>query len=419
MSCSDLLSLCAFGSFNKIDEILRQGCDINVRGGNGYTAFETLVFNENIDIQHLEHFLKYSPIIANGRIITECLTHGLYDKAFFLAEHGNGDFRDISYTEAFYESLAEQDYDIGKELLEKGINLNFDINTDSIKKSISMYLVENDPEGNEFLQYLLTELDVSLLEYDYDDFTFLYKLLNIWDEDPKDYIQLLIDRGVRVDEKSLIYVCNNGNTELLQIIINNVDENILNPPIGSESSPLSKAVRFCYADIVDILTERGANVNFRDSYNNSIIGILLQSRNDVGLKIPILDRLLHYDIDLNIVDDDERTPIFYSNNSEILSKLLLYGANINHQDYQGHTLLYHAVAMLRYDLVKILLSFSPSTVEIYDLLENLESYDAILPRYVMERPEYFYDSSLSTENLRCLRKCSIYLIKEALLKYGI
>ena len=76
-----------------------------------------------------------------------------------------------------------------------------------------------------------------------------------------------------------------------------------------------------------------------------------------------LEKELNAGVDPNIANEDGITALFYASYSTEKIKLLMnYGANINHQDIDGRTILHEAVKWSNYILVKSLLSYDASVM---------------------------------------------------------
>ncbi len=96
---------------------------------------------------------------------------------------------------------------------------------------------------------------------------------------------------------------------------------------------------------IEKLIKKGYNVNKKNKYGLSPLHIAVYfssktAKEKIGLDI--INILLKNGADVNIKDNEDKTPLFYSTNTKILRILLNNGANINACDNEGKTPLFYA-----------------------------------------------------------------------------
>lgn len=138
--------------------------------------------------------------------------------------------------------------------------------------------------------------------------------------------------------------------ELLEASIDNgeLDINVLITYLNQGGDPnyideeKGTLLRFCIiygrSDMVQLLIERGANVNLRDNFGTTPLHVACGSN-----KPDIVNLLLDAGADINAFDNDNEstaTPIFLvEGNYELIKLLIRRGANVNLKNNNGDTIL--------------------------------------------------------------------------------
>ena len=222
------------------------------------------------------------------------------------------------------------------------------------------------------IDYILN-LDVKILEKQ-DNFgnIFLHYLM----DEPKKILEILskYDKKIKKNKIDLNKISVNNNSFLINFIINSnkKDDNY-------------------YKLIKKLLT-----------YNISINNNNLSSLN-LSIKLKkyyITDLLLKLkDIDVNIIDNNNVTPIFYcvqNNNLELLKKLIKLGANINYFDnFNNIQFINYVIKIKKLDILKFLLTKNIDC-NIIDNNLNLSIYYIILNKYNFD---IVYEFIKRTKNL--------------------
>lgn len=167
------------------------------------------------------------------------------------------------------------------------------------------------------------------------------------------------------------FICERGLSDICNLIIGKIDRNIINPISNDRyESPLMVACINYNCDIIDTLIDYDANVNFIFN-NNSIMIEVLKNKDRNGYKTgvmsDVIDRLLKHNIDVNYVNDEGKTAIFYADTPDIINKLVIYGANLNIHDRSNKTVLYYAIVNFRMDLIDTILGFGQISISNNDM----------------------------------------------------
>ncbi|PBK81206.1 hypothetical protein ARMGADRAFT_812790, partial [Armillaria gallica] len=169
-------------------------------------------------------------------------------------------------------------------------------------------------------------------------FAVQYDLLNI--------TKVLLNRGddpCQCETPLLFTAINNGNLEIVKLLLNQneIDSNTWNS--GKQWTPLSYAVERKFTQIVEILLQWDkVDVNCKDSTGHTPLSYAVYSRST-----QIVEMLLQLDqVDVNCKDSTERTPLSYAAERgfiQIVKMLLqLDQVDVNFKDSTGRTPLSYA-----------------------------------------------------------------------------
>ncbi|WP_372713867.1 ankyrin repeat domain-containing protein [Ilyobacter sp.] len=135
----------------------------------------------------------------------------------------------------------------------------------------------------------------------------------------KNVIELLSSRGVLLEERTLPKVRKNTNITV----------------------PGKTAIYFAENfDILNILVDKGANVNFVNSEGEPLLVYFIKHKPTEYTKLIIKNRAK-----VNSVDENMWTPLIWAvvnDQEEIVKELLIEGADVFFRDYQGNYAIYYA-----------------------------------------------------------------------------
>ncbi|ARF02652.1 SWPV1-036 [Shearwaterpox virus] len=212
----------------------------------------------------------------------------------------------------------------------------------------------------------------------------------------KKLIKVLLDHGADVNNincylrKTSIGLYNAlDDISIVEMLLNyGADINLLD--VDSGMSPLHEAVERNLYDVVKLLLSKGANINIRSSIVGytpvhlavkqgrlKILKLLLEYGADVNLRsliygytplhlavkmetdnIEIINCIILYNSDIDIVDDYERTPLHYAvlkQDTTLIDLLIKNGANINYRNRSKRNILFSALLVLDVDFIIYLL----------------------------------------------------------------
>lgn len=202
-----------------------------------------------------------------------------------------------------YRPVVDGNYTMTKFLLDKGLSPNhIDNNGNSLFKHISFY-----PSTSKYVPIINL-----LLNYGCNVDTTLMLNLTVYYDD-YETTKLLLDAGA-----------NPNGFDLKNI-------------------PLHETFYKPNYDLFDLLLEYNCDINLQDSVGKTLLMKALT--NDIQY---IIDKLLPLSnkinvgvpLDIDMKDNNGKSALFYVRNTNQLEKLLMYGANINSQDNNGHTFLF-------------------------------------------------------------------------------
>ncbi len=173
-------------------------------------------------------------------------------------------------------------------------------------------------------------------------------LLIAWGADITDYIK---DKSKA--EKQFFKAVANNNKKALEALIGAGFNNV-NIKLHNNSSALLLATAQGHIELVELLLDKGADVNAKDK--DGLTSLMVSISNG---SIEIVQLLLARGADVNLIDDEGTTALIRAaqkGNSKIVQLLLDNNANVNAQNNKGTTALI-AAAHQKKGIVKLLLGY--------------------------------------------------------------
>ena len=221
------------------------------------------------------------------------------------------------------------------------------------KDGYTALMISCDKPGKEYYQVakLLIELGADLDQTDYEDYTALmflcsnpnryqYKLMK--KVIPHSNINLLNDEGNSALSIACYFAKSDYAVKAVQLLL----ENGANPNLGS-IPPIARLVDDPFdldkyrSECLELLLGHGANVNWKDRDNRTLLIMAVQRRIESDVRVSRL--LIENGIDINARDNSEKTVVAYilkhPMKDELLTLLLEHGLNADRPYHgQGQTL---------------------------------------------------------------------------------
>ncbi|RHZ46504.1 hypothetical protein CDV55_100412 [Aspergillus turcosus] len=192
-------------------------------------------------------------------------------------------------------------------------------------------------------------------------------------------VQLLLSKGADSNattifsETALMVAALNGHEKIAKLLVETPTCNI-EAENSNRRRALSYAVQGDCEAIVQLLIDRGTDVNHRDRWETALAIAARLGR------ATIARLLLHHGADLNLVDGTGRVPLHWAaaNNSVSLVRLFLADPRIdvNAQEHWGRPALFLAVQMGQRTIVNDLLSHPMIDLKITDICGRTALMDA-------------------------------------------
>uniref|UniRef100_A0A3B5AAT3 Ankyrin repeat domain 2 n=1 Tax=Stegastes partitus TaxID=144197 RepID=A0A3B5AAT3_9TELE len=132
-----------------------------------------------------------------------------------------------------------------------------------------------------------------------------------------------------------------------------------NPNAQDERTALHRASLEGHTAVVQMLLEKGADINLKDQLGSRAIHCACR-----GGSLGVVKALKSHGADLNVRDKLYSTPLHVATrtgHTTIVEYLLSCGAKMNSRDREGDTALHDAVRLNRYKIVKLLIAAGADT----------------------------------------------------------
>lgn len=140
--------------------------------------------------------------------------------------------------------------------------------------------------------------------------------------------------AVYKEKNGLMFACGNGHSELLRLLLQQKSILALIDTAITFTTPLIAAIEHGHTDIFDILIEFGANPNVPVEYGHSP---LMEAC--FGDDMIIIDRLLALRVNVNAINSDGSTALFFVDSVAAMIRLYTHGVDLNVRDKDGCTAL--------------------------------------------------------------------------------
>jgi ankyrin repeat protein len=180
----------------------------------------------------------------------------------------------------------------------------------------------------------------------------------------KNLIQLLLENGARVNEKTGIFkssplhvaamgVRGKASRDICELLITHGAD--VNSKDKHNETPLHRATQIGCLDIVELLLDCGADVNALNTVRRSALSIGAQHHH-----LQVVEFLLSRGASVNLTDAQGWTPLLRafqkSGGDEIIKVIVAYGADVNVRGSREESPLYLAVAQGNKNIVELLLA---------------------------------------------------------------
>ena len=307
-----------------------------------------------------------------------------------------------------FEYVKKKDSDKFINLVEKlSSNFFFDINIlDKSEKNLLFYAV-------------LTN-NIDLVDY------LIEKEINL---------NIITNEGMNIINMAIVYFYDDILRKLLNINDRTIGVDLLNCRDKNNRTPIMFAISSKNMYAINLLIEKGANLNFYDKDKYNSVFYAIKTRNiDIFKKIlsnmadineqsisgenalhmvcslqlyEMAELLINRDININIHEySNETTPLHYAvilNNYKLTQLLLDNGANLNSQDMYGKTVLHYLIKEKNYNLFSLVGKFSKISDNIIFNLWDIEG-EIPLHNYIVQ------NSGTLTEEYENSNKMMLFLI---------
>ena len=330
--------------------LLEYGADINAKDNRGFTAligasyagktdFVRALLENNADTEIKNNDEE------NTALIYACESINIDMVKALLEYNANPNVQDKWGRTPLIIACDYRSYDIAKILLDNNADINL---SDNRKETPLMYSVNG--HNIEIAELLLKYNPDLTLKNNYEETALdIAHNKNIYQDK---MVKLILDASSK-EIKFLYAVIENKIDDVLKYISEGVDIN--NAVYGKYGfNALLLASRSHYKEIIKILLEHNADVNFRSYLNNTALEYISNNDNNFD----IAEEFIKRGADVNAMDNDGITPLMCAasyNAEKILNLLIENNAGINIQNKLGYSALILAAMHNHIDIVKILI----------------------------------------------------------------
>ncbi|SUW07618.1 ankyrin repeat-containing protein [Brachyspira pilosicoli] len=341
-------------SIEIIKLLLEYGADINAQNSKGSTALMLASYDEE-----KKDFMR--TLLENGAdteltnnyngntaLLNACERRNIEGVKLLLEYNANINVQDEFKKTPLILACDADSYDIVKILLEHNADINL---SDHRKETPLMYAVEE--KNRDIVELLLkynpdltlkNESSKTALDIAYKRNNYVKEIADLIKEASSREIQFLYAAAENNVNKVLKYIAEGID------INNTIDES--DDSIGSNA--LILASEFHHKEIIKILLENNADVNFKNYLNKTALEYVASNDDNFDIALEFIKR----GADVNALDNENATPLMYAashNAKKILNLLIENNADINIQTKSGYTALILAAMHNHINIVKILI----------------------------------------------------------------
>ena len=335
--------------------LLEYGADINSTNSKGSTALMLASYNNEEKKDFMMTLLENGAdteiknnFNQNTALLNACERRNIEGVKVLLEYNANINVQDEFKKTPLILACDANSYDMVKILLEHNADINL---SDHRKETPLMYAV--DERNTKIVELLLkykpdltlkNESGKTALDIAYNRNNYVKEITDLIKESSSREIQFLYAAAENNADKVLKYIAEGID------INNTIDQSC--DSIGSNA--LLLASEFHHKEIIKILLEHNADVNFKNYLNKTALEYVANNDNNFDIAVEFINR----GADVNAVDNENATPLMYaasSNAKKILNLLIEHNADINIQTKSGYTALILAAMHNHINIVKILI----------------------------------------------------------------
>lgn len=309
------------GNVELVKKLLEKRVELNFKGVEGNTALMMAIRNNNFDIAKMIIENKADLNLQNDRGETALMIavkRGNKEIIKMLIENGaNLDLQNEDKETALMIATEYGEKEIAKLLMEKGADVNLqNVSGETAEILEEKYRIMNEEKYMKSLEIIgKSEKDLIVNAIENGNEEMLKALIekganvNFQDEDGNTALMLAIERE---DEKTAKLLIENG-----------ADVNLQNK---NGITALMLAMNDDKVEVVEKLIENKVYINFQDNSGRTALMMAVSYGN-----MKMIEKLIENGADLNLQDNDGRTVLDYTEDKEIIKKLLKNGINKNIQ----------------------------------------------------------------------------------------
>ena len=291
-----------------------------------YSKYNFFVFN---DIESVLFVLSACGGIKEFRFFYEIFKEKYLNNKYFSDER--------TLKHIFLVSILYDNLDVFKFLNSEEKNFIESIFNKKIKTN--SFLLASKHGSIKIVNYFLSqeqEIDINVKDEEYKRTALIWAVI----EGHKEIVQLLLDKGAKIDEKDdyektppFILAIKMGHIEIVKLLIDKGADINEKDNGDYKRTPLIWASIYGSKEIVELLLDKGAKIDEKDDIEKRTPLIWAVIKNH----IEVVELLINKGANINEKDNgnEKRTPLIWAiinNNIEIVKLLIDKGANINEKD---------------------------------------------------------------------------------------